>query len=636
MTRKSAALLTGVCLALTAVGDGQARRIRHKRLRMPSITFNMVDRPVANPRGIDGIEHPASLTGSTIAALDSGALVIDSDSGKLVRTGASGKAVRKLRIGAGAGLLAVDRDRNIAYVADRAKDRVVVVDVSGRKLNKKSSYKTPAEPYGVALTPDGNTLLVTTIADRQLVAFDTATGKQSWTSELEPEARGVAISPDGTKALVTFLTTGAVARFDLTEETPSPIYVPLDKGVRDATSNNNGAIQLQQATDGVRVVPPRGNAGRSFARSAFTAAYIGSIEVVPHQHSTPTRSNDGSENRSVYGGGRFGQLPIEHRLTFLSGRESSRARIGTHMPRALRYDVKTDTLYVAGFGSDEIMALAEASTPSIRLDWRHPIANCAPTGVDVTDSGDVIAFCSHTRTVATISMKDDGGRELASSEELTRSRLSKDALAGRFLFRRGNSTALSTMGAMACANCHPEGRMDGLSWRIQGNTLQTPLLAGRTLGTHPFKWDGGDKDLQTSLRSTVTRLGGTGISNKEAEQIEAFLASMDKPRTPTVKDTKAVARGKKLFASKKVGCARCHAGKLFTNGKSYDYLAEDLEKVDTPSLLGVGLSAPYYHDGSASTLSAVLRENGSVHGMGKVSNLSDQNIDDLVAYLETL
>ena len=65
-------------------------------------------------------------------------------------------------------------------------------------------------------------------------------------------------------------------------------------------------------------------------------------------------------------------------------------------------------------------------------------------------------------------------------------------------------------------------------------------------------------------------------------------------------------------------------------------LAHDLPQVDTPSLIGVAVSAPYYHDGSASTLRAVLLENGSIHDMGNTVHLSDRDIDDLIAYLRTL
>jgi cytochrome c peroxidase len=72
-----------------------------------------------------------------------------------------------------------------------------------------------------------------------------------------------------------------------------------------------------------------------------------------------------------------------------------------------------------------------------------------------------------------------------------------------------------------------------------------------------------------------------------------------------------------------------------TDRKKYD-LSKDFPKVDTPSLIGLASSAPYYHDGSAQTLRAALMENGTIHDMGVTVGLSDKQMDDLVAYLQTL
>ncbi|MCH9686939.1 MAG: c-type cytochrome, partial [Deltaproteobacteria bacterium] len=107
------------------------------------------------------------------------------------------------------------------------------------------------------------------------------------------------------------------------------------------------------------------------------------------------------------------------------------------------------------------------------------------------------------------------------------------------------------------------------------------------------------------------------------------------PRTPTVEDATAVARGKALFEGEITGCASCHNGQLLTDQNQYD-LDTDLGDVDTPSLVGLAVSAPYYHDGSARTLGAMLRGNASIHGMGRISKLTDPQIDDLVQYLQTL
>jgi cytochrome c peroxidase len=59
--------------------------------------------------------------------------------------------------------------------------------------------------------------------------------------------------------------------------------------------------------------------------------------------------------------------------------------------------------------------------------------------------------------------------------------------------------------------------------------------------------------------------------------------------------------------------------------------------MDTPSLLGLAASAPYFHDGSAATLEMVLRDRASVHGMSEpATHLTDAQVADLTAFLETL
>jgi hypothetical protein len=47
-------------------------------------------------------------------------------------------------------------------------------------------------------------------------------------------------------------------------------------------------------------------------------------------------------------------------------------------------------------------------------------------------------------------------------------------------------------------------------------------------------------------------------------------------------------------------------------------------------------SAPYYHDGSAATLDALLGQRATVHGMSETVALSKTQRADLIAYLETL
>ncbi len=599
------------------------------------VPFQMLDVPAGKAVAPASRARPAHLAGSSIAALADGALVIDGDSGRLVRLDAAGAVAGRLDIGAGASQLVVDRANRRAFVADRAGDRIAVVDLADGVAHARD-ISTHTEPFGVALTPDATTLLVTTVADRQLTAYDAATGAETWSLPLGPEPRGVAIAPDGDTALVTFLTTGTVARVHL-GASPRVSYETLDPAERAPTANQLGglgAIAPAAATH---------DAGRQFARNAFAPAFIGhDLAIVAHQISTPHQATAGrGEVVSSYGGGGAFQPPIAHRLSFLGGKTLARAHISVHQPRAVAYDPARDMLWVAGYGSDQVLAIADVSQASVAAKWLVPVPGgddgCGPNGLAIADDGAVLAFCSLSRRVATIAAPATATEPVvATSDPVYASRLTAAERRGRSLFRRGADPRLSSLGAMACTSCHPEGRTDGLSWRIESKALQTPLLAGRIVdGVHPFKWDGGDATLNISLTSTVKRLGGSGITAAQAADVEAFLATIPAPRAPRTVDEAAVARGKRLFQSEATGCATCHSGPAYTNGKAYE-LAHDIDKVDTPSLIGLAASAPYYHDGSAGTLRALLLDNGTVHGMGNTKSLTPRQIDDLIAFLLTL
>src|SRR5207302_1443094 len=108
-------------------------------------------------------------------------------------------------------------------------------------------------------------------------------------------------------------------------------------------------------------------------------------------------------------------------------------------------------------------------------------------------------------------------------------------------------------------------------------------------------------------------------------------------------------RGKKLFFSKEVDCASCHSGPYYTDsslkkpfnlhdvGTGADEPTEKMgPKYDTPTLLGVYRTAPYLHHGKAKTLRDVLTSCNPADKHGKTSHLKPGEIDDLVAFLQSL
>jgi CxxC motif-containing protein (DUF1111 family) len=84
------------------------------------------------------------------------------------------------------------------------------------------------------------------------------------------------------------------------------------------------------------------------------------------------------------------------------------------------------------------------------------------------------------------------------------------------------------------------------------------------------------------------------------------------------------------------GCASCHLGAHLTNNQASDVGTGKAFQV--PSLLRIGLRAPFMHDGCATTLKDRFLNTACGGGdrHGKTSHLSEAQIDDLVAYLESL
>ena len=547
-------------------------------------------------------------------------MAIDADSGALLRTDALGNRIGELAIARDAGLLTFDDAARIAYVADRHNDRIAVVKLD--TMTVASSIATPAEPYGVALTPDRATLFVSTIADRALIAYDAATGRERWRTPLASEPRGIAVSPDGSRALVAYLTTGTVDQIDLRAHRTEHL----------ALANPAAERRCRRC----------GNDGDSFARAAFAVTFMGSQQaVVPFQREVPVQDSNGSERVSSYGGG--SESPITHELAFLRFgpelTEQSTATIGLHQPRALAWDQAHDALYVAGIGSDAILQIRNASQASIAVGAIAGLSaaeNCGPDGLAVTPSGTVLAWCSFTRSVSRVEFAEQTGNRLpvatvSTGPSLIASAMTPKQHQGLVLFHIA-SNAVSQDANLACASCHPDNRADGLSWRIEKHELQTPLLAGRLVGTHPYKWDGGDATLRDSLRSTMRRLGGGGLGRRDVDALAAYLEALPTVRTPT-ENPAQVARGKQLFDSE--GCRSCHDGPSYTDRQRHKFVGT-LQESDTPSLLGVAASAPYFHDGSAASLESLLRDRGAVHGMADTTRLTEQQVADLTAFLDTL
>ena len=222
---------------------------------------------------------------------------------------------------------------------------------------------------------------------------------------------------------------------------------------------------------------------------------------------------------------------------------------------------------------------------------------------------------------------------------------------GRRAFTFSRFPGLSEKGFFACATCHPDGTEDKLVWFVKDGPRQTPMLAGKIADTEPFNWVGTAETLQQNIANTVTRMGGTGLTDAQQDSLSVFIRDgLVPPPNPNVSPeglTESQKAGKELFFHPALGCAECHGGKGMTDGQNWDVgTFTDLEltihgqfnenalSLNTPSLKGLYYSAPYLHDGSALTIKDAL--NATSATMGVSMQLTGQMQQDLVNYLLTL
>ena len=194
-------------------------------------------------------------------------------------------------------------------------------------------------------------------------------------------------------------------------------------------------------------------------------------------------------------------------------------------------------------------------------------------------------------------------------------------------------------GFLACASCHAEGNDDGRVWNFtcQGARRTQSLQAGGLRGSEPFHWDGLETDM-TRLMTDVFqgRMSGPVLA---ADQIDGLMTWIDgQPRVPRTAPTDAAAvdRGRALFNDpSRAACASCHSGATFTNNSTVDVGTGGAFQV--PSLVGIGSRGPFMHDGCAKTLGDRFSNTacgGASHG--KISDLSSNEIADMITYLQSI
>lgn len=191
-------------------------------------------------------------------------------------------------------------------------------------------------------------------------------------------------------------------------------------------------------------------------------------------------------------------------------------------------------------------------------------------------------------------------------------------------------------GGLACASCHGEALDDAHVWTFADvGPRRTQTMRGGLLGTEPFHWAGDLSGFRHLVDEVMTkRMSGFQASDADVEALATWIHAQPALRAER-RASPAAARGEALFASAEVGCSSCHSGTMLTNNESVDVGTG--KTLQVPSLRGLALRAPYMHDGCAQSLKErFTKDCGGGDRHGKTSQLSESELADLIAYLETL
>ncbi|MFO0553446.1 MAG: c-type cytochrome, partial [Polyangiaceae bacterium] len=502
-------------------------------------------------------------------------------------------------------------------LADRAE--VALFELRGepaRSLELLCRASVAAEPWAIA-ERDGE-LLVTSGFGGALSILETRNLNLLRSVQLPREPRAIVLDDERKTAFISHAVGGALTVLDLTQADAAPTAISIRAGRMQVGSEDqprfaNQAyalaklpIQRLDGKPGFRLLVPHASVDSGAARIAITTGYGGSIRQSPVAPIVAT---------------------VDPVTRVSLTKQVVNQQSGSHdclLPRSAAVDGAR--LYVACMDIDAVVAFdAELVDPSSAPLERIHVPP-APSALAIAERtlfvwSDLARSLSrvelggepHTLTSMAVWERDDRVIDVAK-------------LRGRYLFTTSRDVRLASF--RACATCHPEGRDDGLTWSSPDGKRQTPMLASRLGGTAPYGWFGRHKTLRDHLRHTVERLGGKGFSesDKDLDALVQYIGTLELPRPPEAPQD--AARGKELFVAE--SCDGCHVGGS-TDTQRHDVGSGP--RFDTPSLVGVARSAPYFHDGRYATLKELLADPAS--GMlDEPLNQDDQSA--LLQYLETL
>jgi len=562
----------------------------------------------------EGLPLSRPISSAAVSVSPNGRLVIavNPDNNSITLVDAINLAVlSEIPVGTTPRTISITPDSESVLVANHGSGTISKVDLS--QAIEVAQYSVGSMPYGVVT--DGVYAFVAEFGPGTISKLDLVTGELLDRIVVDAFPSGLALSRDGGRLFVTHFFTGLLTVID--QKTSTAI------GKVSTGSNTNLSQFISIAPDGIKAYLPQTRSNITNTTLLFDTTVFPIVNVVDLTKL---------------------QLLVRERITLDTADEP------VNMPFAVALSPDANILYLANAGSDDVSVV----DLHINTKLAHLSVGSNPHGIAITPDGSRI-FVNNILD-GTLSVIDAETLAVIDTIPITDIPLAPTVLLGKKLFNSAAQSALTTDNWISCATCHFDGSMDSRTWLgFPDGPRNTPALfgVGQTL---PIHWSGDLDELQ-DVEITIREIQfGNGLMegevhdslgaphsglSAELDALAAYLSSIQVPPSPFERDSEAIDHGRSLFET--LGCQTCHTPPLYTDLKSHNVGTGDPAKeknshgrgttFDTPSLRGIWLTAPYFHDGSANNLEEVFQT-------GLAHNISDKieagELQALISFIMSL
>ncbi len=507
--------------------------------------------------------------------------------------------------------LAIAPDSQSALVTNHAGATLSLLDLA--QLVEVGSYAVGSMPYGVVT--DGARVFVSEFAPGHVGVLDHNSGERLAHIAVAPFPAGLALSADGASLYVTHLFSGRVTLIDARS-------LEVKANITTGASTNLSQF-VAISPNGTKAYLPQTRSNVTNTAMLFDSTVFPVVNVLDL--------------------GAF-RLIVRERVTL------DTADRPVNMPFAVALSPDGKMLYLANAGSDDLSVIDLSTNQGVA----HISVGANPRGIAISPDGARV-FVNNVLD-GTLSVMETEMHTIAETVTLTEIPLPEPILLGKRIFNSAAAPVLTTDNWISCATCHFDGMMDTRTWLgFPDGPRNTPSLLG-VAQTLPMHWSGDLDELQ-DVEITIRDIQiGSGLIEGEAhdtlgsahaglspelDALAMYMAILEIPPSPYAASPEQLSRGEAVFNT--LECQSCHPPPLYTDLQLHDVGTGNAAKeknshgrgtnFDTPSLRALWMTAPYFHDGSATTLPDALHT-GNEHNVA--AGLSTTEIEDLTAFLLAL